>query len=232
MAPTGPLMHPSLGRHLTLDAIGCDTARLRSPEHVAASMRAMAQAARVTEIACHLHPYAPQGVSGVLIIAESHITVHTWPEHGFAAADVFTCGEALPTEAIAAALRESLGAERVVTTGDFARGAETLHQEPAPDWRQLLESGMARQLHAAIDLHGCTGGADALPTLITPFRGNCHTRGSVRHWRHGSLWVRFDQDDIQLDALGEQWFDARAFAEQALEHFGGTHYHLHLVLRR
>lgn len=224
-------MHPSLGRHLTLDAIGCDRARLRSPEAVEAAMRAMAEAAQVTIVACHLHPYAPQGVSGVLIIAESHITIHTWPEHGFAAADVFTCGEALPTESIAAALRTSLGAHRVVTTGDFTRGAETLYEEPAADWRERLERGEAKQLHAAIDLHGCTRGAEALDSLITPFRGRCQVRGSVRHWRSGSLWVRREEGHIQLDAIGEQWFDARAFAEAALAHFAGTHYHLHLLLR-
>lgn len=225
-------MHPSLGRHLTLDAVGCDSARLRSPDAVEAAMRAMATAANATVVACHLHPYAPQGVSGVLIIAESHITLHTWPEHGFAAADVFTCGGALPTEAIASALRESLGARRVLPTGDFARGAETLFEEPAPDWRDQLEDGRARQLHAAVDLHGCTQGPSELETLLTPFRGRCQVRGSVRHWAHGSLWARFEEDDIQLDVLGDRWFDARQFAEQALVHFGGTHYHLHLVLRR
>ena len=225
-------MHPSLGRHLTLDAVGCDSGALRDPARVEAAMRAMAEAAQATVVACHLHPYAPQGVSGVLIIAESHITIHTWPEHGFAAADVFTCGGPLPSRAVADALGAVFAASRVVITGDFERGTETLHQEPGPDWQEQLSDGRAAELHAAIDLHGCTRGAPVLGSLVTPFQGRSQARGSLLHWEHASLWTRFDLPTIRLDAASERWFDARALAEDALAHFGGTHYHLHLVLRR
>lgn len=225
-------MHPSLGRHLTLDAVGCDSARLRSAAAVEDALHRMAEAADATVLACHLHPYAPQGMSGVLIIAESHVTLHTWPEHGFAAADVFTCGGPLPTDRVASALREALAASRVVVTGDFARGTETLHEEPAPDWEEQLTDGRASALTACIDLHGCTGGPDRLASLVTPFRGRSQARGEVRHWEHASLWARFDGSDAHLDVTSARWFDARALAESALAHLGGSHYHLHLVLRR
>jgi S-adenosylmethionine decarboxylase len=55
------------------------------------------------------HRFSPQGVSGVVIIAESHLSIHTWPEHGYAAVDVFTCGTSVRPEKAAEVLIEKLG---------------------------------------------------------------------------------------------------------------------------
>jgi S-adenosylmethionine decarboxylase proenzyme len=57
------------------------------------------------------HRFSPQGVSGVVIIAESHLFIHTWPEYGYAAADIFTCGNSVQPEKAAELLIEKLGAE-------------------------------------------------------------------------------------------------------------------------
>jgi len=57
------------------------------------------------------HYFSPQGVSGVVIIAESHLSIHTWPEYGYAAADIFTCGDAVQPEKAAEILIEKLGAK-------------------------------------------------------------------------------------------------------------------------
>jgi S-adenosylmethionine decarboxylase len=54
-----------------------------------------AKEARATVIGAHFHEFSPHGISGVVIIAESHLSIHTWPEYGYAAVDVFTCGEVL-----------------------------------------------------------------------------------------------------------------------------------------
>ena len=62
-------------------------------------------------IDAHLHRYAPQGVAGVVLLAESHLSIHTWPEHGYAAVDVFTCGDCVPHRAVPV-LVEGLCAER------------------------------------------------------------------------------------------------------------------------
>jgi S-adenosylmethionine decarboxylase proenzyme len=61
-------------------------------------MLAAASQSGVTVLGESFHRFSPQGVSGVLIIAESHFTIHTWPEHGYAAADIFTCGTTVQPE--------------------------------------------------------------------------------------------------------------------------------------
>ena len=71
---------------------------------------AAAIGARVLNVA--FHAFAPHGVTGVLLLAESHLSVHTWPEHGYAAVDLFTCGPASP-EAALPILRAALGAREL-----------------------------------------------------------------------------------------------------------------------
>ena len=83
--------------------------------------RAAADAAGATPVAGHFHPFGPGlGVTGVLLLKESHISIHTWPEHGFAAVDVFMCGAARPdkaVEAISAALAAGSVALREIARG-------------------------------------------------------------------------------------------------------------------
>ena len=55
-------------------------------------MRAAAAQARATVVSSSFHKFGPQGISGVLVLAESHLSVHTWPEHGYAATDIYVCG--------------------------------------------------------------------------------------------------------------------------------------------
>ena len=72
-------------------------------------------------VSSHFHHFSPQGVSGVVVIAESHVTVHTWPEHGYAAVDVFTCGRPEVAEAVMELIVTALRAETVHRTS-FDRG--------------------------------------------------------------------------------------------------------------
>jgi S-adenosylmethionine decarboxylase proenzyme len=84
---------------------------------------AMNEAAAVsgaTIVQSVFHMFSPHGVSGVVVVAESHLAVHTWPEYGFAAVDYFTCGEVDAAAAIEC-LREKFGAERV-TQREVERG--------------------------------------------------------------------------------------------------------------
>ena len=99
------------GLHLILDFHGCD--RLDDPAHVDAALTAAAQAAGATVLARHFHHFgAGHGVTGVLLLAESHISIHTWPEMRFAAVDVFLCGQS-DAEAAATALERALKPARV-----------------------------------------------------------------------------------------------------------------------
>jgi S-adenosylmethionine decarboxylase proenzyme len=67
------------------------------------------------------HEFSPWGVSGVVVIAESHVTIHTWPEHGYAAVDIFSCSRKLRHAVVREALRRSLGAQSV-TAQRLSRG--------------------------------------------------------------------------------------------------------------
>lgn len=87
------------GLHLLLDL--WDAPRLDDSAHLSQCLRDAAQAAGATLLHEHFHVFTPQGgVTGVLLLAESHISIHTWPEHGFAAVDVFMCAGCDPHAAL------------------------------------------------------------------------------------------------------------------------------------
>jgi S-adenosylmethionine decarboxylase len=83
------------GMHLLVDLWGATN--LADPELIDRSLRAAAEAAGATILHSHFHHFSPNGgVSGVIVLAESHISIHTWPERDFAAIDIFMCGECDP----------------------------------------------------------------------------------------------------------------------------------------
>lgn len=99
------------GTHLIIDIYGAE--RLDELPHVETALRAAVDAAGATLLHIHLHHFTPNGgISGVAVLAESHISIHTWPECGYAALDVFMCGEALPHETIEI-LREAFSPDRI-----------------------------------------------------------------------------------------------------------------------
>ena len=105
------------GTHLIVDL--WDAEGLDDLDHVEATLKDCVAAAGATLLHIHLHHFTPNhGVSGVAVLAESHISIHTWPERGYAALDVFMCGEARPHEAIeilrAAFRPERLGVEEIL----------------------------------------------------------------------------------------------------------------------
>ncbi len=83
----------SLGRHLLVEYYDCDTEVLDSVEEIRNAMVKAAELSGATVINDTFHHFSPFGVSGVVVIAESHLAIHTWPEHKFAAVDLFTCGD-------------------------------------------------------------------------------------------------------------------------------------------
>ncbi len=90
----------ALANHILLDFHGCRTEVLANAETLRPlALEAVRQAGGtiVTDI---FHGFSPHGVSGVIVIAESHVAIHTWPEHGFAAVDVFSCSPKLDFQAI------------------------------------------------------------------------------------------------------------------------------------
>lgn len=99
----------TLGRHLLAEFYGCTDASVDDVDRMRGHMLAAAEAIGATVVGEAFHQYAPQGVSGTLLISESHLSVHSWPESGYVAVDVFTCGGLDPRPAFAL-LAEALGA--------------------------------------------------------------------------------------------------------------------------
>jgi S-adenosylmethionine decarboxylase len=94
--------HRPTGLHLLADLHGIDPALLRHAGDIDAMLRAAAVEAGATVLHSHFHTFGEgQGITGVVLLAESHISVHTWPEFGFAAADIFMCGASQPERALA-----------------------------------------------------------------------------------------------------------------------------------
>lgn len=103
----------SLGRHALLDLYGCDADILNDRDYLAELMRQTAVDLNATVVDVLFHTFAPHGVSGVVVIAESHLAVHTWPEHGYAAVDLFTCSETTRLPALAELLKKRLKATQI-----------------------------------------------------------------------------------------------------------------------
>lgn len=105
----------ALGHHLLVEFTGCDATVLADLGRVTAAMLEAARASGATIVTHSFHHFSPpHGVSGAVIIAESHLAIHTWPEHGFAAVDYFSCGS-VNTEAALAVLQEAFGATATET---------------------------------------------------------------------------------------------------------------------
>jgi len=100
-----------VGRHAICEFWGAQ--HLDSVEVAEHALRAAAVAGNVTLIEVFVHQFSPHGVSGVAVIAESHLAIHTWPEHEYMAADFFTCGDTADLDAVIDSLRNAFEAERV-----------------------------------------------------------------------------------------------------------------------
>jgi len=84
-----------LGRHLIAEFADCDGQKLADVDYVEECLNEAVRKSGATIIRSVFHRYNPQGVSGVVVIAESHLSIHTWPEYNYAAVDFFTCGDSV-----------------------------------------------------------------------------------------------------------------------------------------
>jgi S-adenosylmethionine decarboxylase len=111
----------ALGRHILVELHDCDREALNNLDLIREVMLKAAIDCGAVILGESFHRFSPQGVSGVVVIAESHISIHTWPEYGYAAADVFTCGTSVNPEIAAQVLIEKLGSKNHTVT-EIKRG--------------------------------------------------------------------------------------------------------------
>ncbi len=114
------------GKHLLLDFWGAEN--LTNPQFVENALRQAASDAGATVLFSHMHHFTPHdGVTGVVLLAESHITIHTWPERNYAAIDIFMCGNCDVRRAVPA-LRAAFSPTQINVQTE-KRGRSSMHQE-------------------------------------------------------------------------------------------------------
>jgi S-adenosylmethionine decarboxylase len=116
-----PVIHAMFGSQVVLDLYECETEHLDDLAWVKRTLVDAAKAAGATIIETVFHKFAPWGISGVVVIAESHLAIHIWPENRYAAIDVFTCGENVQMDVASAFLTRAFRSKRAVQRR-FTRG--------------------------------------------------------------------------------------------------------------
>ncbi|OGL16570.1 MAG: S-adenosylmethionine decarboxylase proenzyme [Candidatus Rokubacteria bacterium RIFCSPLOWO2_12_FULL_69_21] len=124
----------ALGRHMLLELFDCDAQVINSLETVKGALVEAAKRAQATIVDVVFHEFNPFGISGVVVIAESHLSIHTWPEYRYAAVDIFSCGDVLKPDVAADYLVEQFGAERAsiveLQRGVFVQSAFPMPHKP------------------------------------------------------------------------------------------------------
>jgi S-adenosylmethionine decarboxylase len=112
--PLGGVPLVPVGSHCILELYGCPTNLLNNPVFIKQALEEAAKVAKSTLISEVTHHFEPYGVTGLALLAESHISIHTWPEYGYIAADIFTCGEHAEPEQACKYLVQAFQASRHV----------------------------------------------------------------------------------------------------------------------
>jgi len=110
-----------LGRHILVEYYNCDENILNDHKLIEKLMVTAAREAKATVVESVFHMFNPYGVSGAVVISESHLTIHTWPEFGYASVDLFTCGESVNPWDAFDYLEKMLKAEKSEST-EVSRG--------------------------------------------------------------------------------------------------------------
>src|SRR5579864_6088380 len=129
----------AIGRHIILEMWGCQN--LDSVDTAERALRDMVQALDVHLLDLKIYPFSPVGVTGMAIVSESHLVIHTWPEYGYAAVDVFTCGAPRDPQDAIDVLRHHFQPERIGVM-EINRGQVDLPEYAAPPQRP--ERGRSR----------------------------------------------------------------------------------------
>ncbi|MDX1672037.1 MAG: adenosylmethionine decarboxylase [Balneolaceae bacterium] len=103
----------ALGRQILVEYYDCTKDQLNDVEYIESALIEATKASGATLISHNFHKFSPHGVSGVIVIAESHVSIHTWPEYRYAAVDIFTCGDTIDPWIIQEQLKEAFGSTNI-----------------------------------------------------------------------------------------------------------------------
>ncbi|WP_167881247.1 adenosylmethionine decarboxylase [Leptospira gomenensis] len=123
----------ALGKHVIAEFYDCDYETINNHELVEDIMLKSVDLSGATTIKSVFHRFSPFGVSGVVVVSESHFAIHTWPEYGYCAVDVFTCGDLIDNQAALDYLKEKFGSKSISVV-EMKRGVLNLgvdlHHKP------------------------------------------------------------------------------------------------------
>ncbi|WP_036036686.1 adenosylmethionine decarboxylase [Leptospira mayottensis] len=123
----------ALGKHVIAEFYDCDYEIINNHELVEDIMLKSVDLSGATTIKSVFHRFSPYGVSGVVVVSESHFAIHTWPEYGYCAVDVFTCGDLIDNQAALDYLKEKFGSKNISVV-EMKRGVLNLgvdlHHKP------------------------------------------------------------------------------------------------------
>ena len=158
----------ALGRDMTVEFYDCDPGILADVEQVKQVFLTAAERSGATVVDAVFHAFEPQGVSGVVVISESHFAVHAWPEHDYAAVDLFTCGDSVDFDRAIAEIRDGLHAGQWIVSSMMNRGivgnngverlvpvTEGREFRYSLSWRTRFESTRAAAISACVDVYCC-----------------------------------------------------------------------------
>lgn len=128
VSPNRPVSTEALGKQMVIEMYDCQAEKFDDMEWVRNALIEAARRAHATIIDVVFHKFNPIGISGVVVISESHLAIHTWPEHGYAAIDIFTCGDVLDGDAAVSYIARQFRSKRY-TVATHSRG---LHVLPRP----------------------------------------------------------------------------------------------------
>lgn len=103
----------ALGRQILVEFYDCETDKINDVEFIESSILAATRKSGATIISHNFHKFSPHGVSGMVVIAESHVSIHSWPEYNYAAVDIFTCGDTIDPWVIQEYLKEAFESKNI-----------------------------------------------------------------------------------------------------------------------
>ena len=245
----------ALGRQMTVEFYDCDAKVLADTELMQQIFVDAAKAAGATVISAGFHAFTPQGVSGVVIISESHFAVHAWPEYDYAAVDLFTCGETIDFDKANAFIAAGLRSDSWIISSLINRGIVGNNGiERQLSWQSRFDKTRAQAISAAIDVYECSvldsGAAeeevdrfccDLVAELGVPGAGCCiYTAVDDESARfeypleQGMLsgFVYPQRKTVYIDLFLNGFFDPRVAAEFAVSKLGGAYYRLQPHVRQ
>lgn len=199
----------ALGRHIAIEYYDCAPDVLLDKDRIETILLTSARESGATIISSSFHRFDPQGVSGVVIIAESHFTVHAWPEHNYAAVDIFTCADHIDLDKAMHAIKVQFSSRRVFISSDQNRGilqpggeshmansdGKVMERYTLPmTWKKLCQKTSPWALSASVDVYRCSPDMIRDPDCITDFVSRlCDTLGIIH--RGNTPLIYYDENE-------------------------------------